>query len=907
MTNRQYYFLWVWILIFFFFFSVRITGFYIDWLWFNEIGYRHVYLTILLTKIGLGVGFGLLAFALLYGNLWLAGKLAPGHEITIRRGEVYTQLTIPESRQRRIALIISLFVGFWFGLSAVMQWQTWLQYAHRPQIPEQDPLFSRSLTYYFFELPLWEYAVGLGQALAVVCLVVTLVVYMLKRLTGAIQEGWISPPAKRHLSILGAFVFGFHALSVYFEIPNLVYSPRGVVWGASYTDIHADLPLLKVLVTMLFIGAMMMIANCFTARNRLVVTAIGLYVIMLGVYWVYPAIIQRFVVSPNEVDKEKTYIEFNIAATRKAFGLHQIEERALSGEGELTAQDLKDNVGTINNIRLWDRQPLLDSFSQLQVFRPYYRFVSVDIDRYTISGEYRQTMLSPRELVSGQIPTKTWLNERFIFTHGHGLTLAPVNRVNPTGLPVLFIKDIPPASDINIKVQRPEIYFGEATNDYVFVNTTLKEFDYPAGEDNMEATYAGQAGVPVGSFFRKLLLAIRFGSMNIILSNDLTAESRILLYRNIRLRLERIAPFLRFDHDPYMVISNDGRLYWMCDAYTVSSQYPYSEPITRETNDSDSIETGTNYIRNSVKVVIDAYHGLTRFYVADPSDPLIQTYQRAFPELFVPLDQMPADLKAHLKFPSDLFAIQTKMFSTYHMTNPQVFYNKEDKWDVPTYSSEGQEHFIEPYHTIMRLPGESHEEFLLMRPFTPRNRDNLAAWMVARMDGEQYGKLLVYQLSKQKLVFGPKQISARMNQDAEISRQLTLWDQRGSQVLLGRQIVIPIKESLIYVQPLYLRAENGKIPELKRVIVAYQSQIAMEETLEQSLNRIFGSPTPSQPAVAGDQPLPPPQAGDSLESLASQAKQHYDRAQEALRAGEWARYGEELRQLGDVINRMQKK
>lgn len=905
MTNRRSYFLWFWVLVFLFFFGVRFTGFYIDWLWFNEVGYTQTYLSILLTKIGLGVSVGLLAFAVVYGNLWLARKLAPGHEITIRRGDVYTQLTVPETRQRRIALLVSLFVGGLMGLSAVPQWQIWLPYIHRPQIAEQDPLFSRSLSYYLFELPWWEYVAAAAQGMAIVCLVAVTIVYVLKRFIGAMGHGWLARPAKQHISILAAVLFLLHGWSTYLKIPNLVYSPRGVVWGASYTDVHADLPLLRLLVTVLVIGALMMIANGFTVRNRLAVAAVGLYIIMLGAYWIYPPIIQRIVVTPNEVDKERPYIEFNIAATRKAFGLDRAEERTLSGEGELTVQDLKENGGTIQNVRLWDRQPLLDSFSQLQVFRPYYRFISVDIDRYMINGEYRQTMLSPRELVSAALPTRTWLNERFIFTHGYGLTLAPVNRVSPTGLPVLFIKDLPPTSEIDLQVTRPEIYFGEASNDYVFVNTALKEFDYPAGEDNVETTYAGQAGVPVDSFFRKLLLAIRYGSMNIMLSNDLTAGSRILLYRNIRVRLQRIAPFLRFDRDPYMVIANDGRLYWLCDAYTVSDRYPYSEPITTETNDSEGIENGINYIRNSVKVLIDAYHGLTRFYLADPNDPLVQTYQRAFPGMFIPLEQMPADLKAHVKFPSDLFAIQTRMFATYHMTNPQVFYNKEDKWDIPTYSSEGEEHFIEPYHMIMRLPGEPREEFLLMRPFTPRNRDNLAAWMVARMDDEHYGKLVVYRLSKQKLVFGPKQVSARINQDPEISRQLTLWDQRGSQVLLGRQVVIPINESLIYVQPLYLRAETGKIPELKRVIVAYQNQIAMEETLEQSLNRIFGGTTAAQPTTPDQPSLPPPEA--SLESLAAQAKQHYDRAQDALKAGEWARYGEEIKRLGDVLNRMQKK
>jgi hypothetical protein len=641
---------------------------------------------------------------------------------------------------------------------------------------------------------------------------------------------------------------------------------------------------------------LLFIGNCVTQKNRLVLAAVGLYVLVVVAQWIYPASIQRFVVEPNEVVKETPYILNNIAATRKAYGVDHVEERALTGENTLAIADIQQNAPTINNVRLWDREPLLDTFSQIQEIRTYYEFISVDVDRYAINGEYRQVMLSPRELSSELLPNRSWLNERLVFTHGYGLTLGPVNRVTPAGLPVLFIKDLPPVSDIDLNVERPEIYFGELPNEYVIVQTRQQEFDYPSGDDNVFTTYAGQGGVRVNSLFRKFMFALRFGSMDILLSNDITPDSRMLFYRDIRQRVQRVAPFLRYDSDPYVVISSDGRLYWICDAYTVSDRYPYAEPTPGV----------GNYIRNSVKVLIDAYNGLLRFYLADPSDPLIQTSARIFPELFIPLDQMPADLRAHVRYPSDLFRIQTRLYSTYHMKNPQVFYNREDQWEIPIYMTEGKEQEMEPYHTIMKLPGEPKEEFILMLPFTPRKKDNLAAWMVARNDSGHYGKLVVYEFPKQKLIFGPRQVSARISQDPEISRQISLWDQRGSQVILGRLIVIPIEESLIYVQPLYLRAETGKIPELKRVIVAYQNEIAMEETIEHSLARIFQGPPLAEPDVVESQPAEAAAAplATASDRLAAQAKQHYDRAQEALRAGDWARYGEEIKRLGEVLNQM---
>ncbi|KKL55759.1 hypothetical protein LCGC14_2252200, partial [marine sediment metagenome] len=589
----------------------------------------------------------------------------------------------------------------------------------------------------------------------------------------------------------------------------------------------------------------------------------------------YPFFLQKFVVSPNELVKETPYIEHNIAATQKAFALDTVIERDITGEGTLTMSDINRNRSTIKNVRLWDREPLLDTFGQLQEIRTYYDFVSIDNDRYTLNGDYRQVLLSPRELNTASLPQRTFINERLTFTHGFGLTLSPVNEVTPEGLPVLFLKDLPPSSSIeSLSVSRPEIYYGELASDWVVVNTKAQEFNYPSGEKNVFADYEGQGGVQIESIFRKALFALRFKSLKILLSDDITSESRIMYYRNIEERVKRALPFLSLDNDPYMVVTKDGELKWVYDAYTTSDRYPYAEQM----RDAFSSLPGKrlNYIRNSVKVVIDAYDGRMTFYIADEDDPIIKTYAKIFKDSFLPLEQMDEDLRTHIRYPEDLFIYQTALYTVYHMDEAQIFYNKEDQWQIPIIAGGGQ---ADPMmrHMIMKLPGEEKEEFILMIPFTPRGKDNLSAWMVARNDGEFYGQLVVYRFPKQKLVFGPKQITNRINQDTDISRQISLWDQRGSEVIRGSLLVIPIEESLIYVQPIYLRAEGGKIPELKRVIVAYENRIAMEETLDLALERIFsgrivvdkGTTTivPSRPAIGQD--------------LIKQAKDHFDRAMSA--------------------------
>lgn len=895
------------------------AGFYSEWLWFQELGYEQIFSTTLRAKMLLGVTATLVAGLVIWLNFKLVLRLSAAHSKLLRFITVNNeQVPLPDIAGfvERWGFRLSLLAGAFFGLNLWESWEVVLQFRHQTPFGETDPLFGRDIAFYVFTLPLLEIVLQFLFMLVMVCLAGAIALYALRGGIRVNERALVFERSPRtHLLVLVAALFLITAGRTWLEIPNLLYSSRGPVAGASYTDIAAVLPLLKVEVFAALLATVLAVACAFTSRIKLLLAGIGLYALVLIGSWVYPAFVQRFSVAPNELVKETPYIVNNINATRKAFALDHVEERELTGAAGLTLQDIQENKATINNIRLWDRQQLLDTFAQIQEIRTYYQFQSVDNDRYQIGGELRQTMISPRELAVDSLPNRNWINERLTFTHGFGLTLGPVNQITPEGLPVLFIKDLPPVSTAPaLNVTRPEIYFGELSHDPVYVKTAAKEFNYPSGEENVYSTYEGKAGVSIGSAWRKLLFATRFGDMKLLLSNDMSDESRVLYYRNINDRLSRIAPFLQFDEDPYLVIS-EGRLFWIADAYTVSRRYPYSQQIA-----------GINYIRNSVKAVIDAYNGDVRLYLADETDPLIQTWAKIFPGRFRPLAELSADLRAHLAYPKDIFKIQTAVYSTYHMDQPQVFYNKEDQWETAASQTSNPgargdsavaalEQQMEPYHNIMKLPGEQKEEYILMLPFTPRSKDNLASWMVARSDGEHYGRLRVYRFPKQKLVYGPKQVMARINQDAEISRQTSLWNQRGSQVQFGTLLVIPIKESLLYVQPLYLRSESGKIPELKRIIVVAENRIAMEETLEAGLARIFGSgpstPQPPagetlatavQPGMATQATAPKPET----QSLAAQAKQHYDRAIQAQRDGDWARYGEEIKRLGAVIEQMPK-
>ncbi|HJO39624.1 MAG: UPF0182 family protein [Vicinamibacterales bacterium] len=883
------------------------ADFYTDWLWFERLGFEQVFTRTLISQILLGVTVFVIAFGLLLGGLRLALQEMTKPYLVIGGGPDVKPLVVDRKGLRLIAAGVSGLAALFMGVFASGQWMVWLQYRYATPFGDADPLLGRDVAFYVFELPFLDFVRYLLVAIVVLNLAGAAAIYVS---AGAVafdpSTGLkISRRARQHLSLLVAAFLVLLAWGASIDIPRLLLTPAGVIQGASYVDVEARVPMLRLLVAVALLGGGLAAYQAFSPKNWPVPLAAILYVTVSAGGSGYSAFIQRIVVTPNEQEKEAPFIEYNVAATRTAFSLDAIDERELSGDALLARGDIEANSETINNVRLWDHGPLLDTFGQIQAIRSYYDFASVDNDRYVINGEYRQTMLSTRELNSSSLSNRTWPNERLVFTHGYGLALGPVNQVTAEGLPVLFLQDLPPRSDVDLSVDEPSIYFGELSNDYVIVNTNTREFHYPEGDDNVYSTFEGEGGVSIGGLLDKLLFSLRFRAFNILISEQLTDESRILFHRNISDRVESIAPFLMYDRDPYLVIS-EGQLFWIIDAYTVTDGYPYSSQATR----------GINYIRNSVKIVVNAYSGETTYYLADENDPIAATIGKIFPEFFTPLEAMSADLRSHVRYPQDIFTLQTAMFSTFHMTNPAVFYNKEDQWEVPAIDSEGRAAQMEPYYTIMKLPGEQDAEFIQMLPFTPRRKDNLAAWMVARSDGEHYGKLMVFQFPKQKLIFGPRQIVARINQDQEISPQITLWNQQGSQVIQGTLLVVPIEESLLYIRPLYLRAADGQIPELKRVIVAYQNQIVMEETLALALDRLFGRAGAEQrltSAAPVAQAAPPPVLSlpaqapaptAAVSSLADEARQHYDRAIQAQRAGDWTLYGAELDRLGEILELM---
>jgi len=868
-----------------------------EWPWFQALGYERVLATRLVAKGLLGVGAGVVAFAFLYANLRFAQRGAVPEPVVLRFNPRAAALDVTRLL-RQLALPMALGVALLFGLGAAGGWLGVLQFLHRTPFGVSDPVFGRDVGYYVFTVPVVASAITFLTVLTTVALLATIVLYVFRQDVVALgRRVTVEPSAQWHLAGLIALLFLLAALRVYFlRVPGLLYSTTGPLVGASFADLHATLTGLRLAGLAAVAGGALVLWGTRTHRLAwATLLALGVYfsVSLLGVV-LYPAIIQKLVVAPNELVKETPQLASHIAATRRAWGLDRVVTRDLTGETGLTKQDIEASQATIQNVRLWDREPLLQTFAQLQEIRTYYDFVSVDDDRYWIDGQYRQVLLSPRELNSSSLPTRTFINERLTFTHGMGLTLGPVNQVTAEGLPVLFIKDLPPVSSVSLRVTRPEIYYGERTNSWVFARTHQREFDYPSGDENIYTSYAGLGGVRVGSFLRRLVLATYFGSLNVLLSSDITDDSRALYIRNIRDRARTALPFLLFDNDPYLVVGDSGRLRWILDAYTATSRYPYAQPVA----------DGTNYVRNSVKVVIDAFDGTVTAYLADAADPLAHTLAQVFPGIFQPLAAMPADLRAHLRYPEDLFRMQTDMYATYHMAEPDVFYHREDQWQRPVLSRSGEQRDPFLRHIVMRLPEERQAEYIFMAPFTPSGKDNLASWMVARNDGEHYGQLIVYRFPKQSLVYGPAQIVNRINQDPEISRQISLWDQHGSEVLRGNLLVIPIKESLIYVQALYLRSEGGGIPELKRVIVAYQDQVVMEETLEAGLARLFSGA--AAPAAVATEPSPAARPGDGRAvDLTRQAVQLYQSAVAAQRAGDWTRYGADLARLGEVLSQLQ--
>ncbi|HLA13800.1 MAG TPA: UPF0182 family protein [Gemmatimonadaceae bacterium] len=890
-----------------------LASFATDWLWFQEVGFESVFITSLVWRVMLFVVGGAIAFAFFYGNV----RIARGPEKTfpvlyVNRGD---GVPIDVSRTfSKVFFPAALVLAFLSAVTASALWMTFLKAFNGVTVGTPDPLYGRDLGFYLFDLPALAVVLNTLVTLTLLALVASAALYWMRNeITLPPKRATATPRASRHVGVLLVLLFILIAIRLWLvATSNLLYSNTGPLVGASYTDIHITLKGIYVSAVVAVLAAVWILVG--VVRDRLAVSAVSAVVVYIVVSVVarglVPAAYQKLVVAPNELTREAPYLAHHIAATRKAWGLDSVEAQDLSGEATLTRAQVAANATTVENVRLWERELLKQTFGQLQEIRTYYDFVNVDDDRYMVDGKYRQVHLAARELNNQSLPTRTFINERLTFTHGMGVTMAPVNQVTTEGLPVLFIKDLPPESSISLTLTRPQVYYGELTNSYVFVGTGQREFDYPAGETNIYTNYTGTGGVPLGSFLRRVLYAWQLGSLKIVLSDDIAGNARILYRRNVVERATTAMPFLDFDGDPYLVLNDAGQLKWILDAYTTSATYPYAQ---RTTN-------GTTYMRNSVKVVIDAYDGTVDAYIADNVDPVVRTYARIFDGIFKPLTALPADLRRHVRYPADLFRVQSTLHATYHMIEPATFYHREDQWQIPR--TQGQQTSDNPFmrHMIMRLPGEQTAEYIFMTPFTPRGKDNLAAWMVARMDGDNYGKLSVYQFPKQSLVYGPMQITNRINQDTEIARQITLWSQSGSRVIRGELLVIPIEESLIYLQPIYLRAEGGSIPELKRVVVAHQSRVVMAETLEEGLNIVFGSgaarrvegiaaDTAARTVPAAVQPTTAPApvgavapAGNA--ELLREAQQHYDRALAAQRAGNWAEYGREIEQLGATLRRL---
>jgi len=880
----------------------------VDYLWFGGLGYRGVFDTTVGAEIAIFAIVWLVAFvAIFVSGLVAIGSSHDRERLrVVRRPDEMVEVNLPELIRalgervpwRVIVACGAAVLALFAAQGEAGSWDTYLKGLYGVPFGIVEQAFGNDIGFYVFTMPLLEEIRDLFLMLIVLAAAIAIAVYWAG---GALDfkesPPRVSPGAAGHLSVLLGLFFVQRAMSYWLGRFDLLLHTDGVVFGLRYVDRILWQPGLWLLVALSLAAAVMCMFNAREGGLRIPVAA---FVVVFG-----PALIMNFIqpvierlwVKPDELRVERPYLQRNIEATRHAYKLDTVDVKAFAGQGTLTPAALGEDSATVNNIRLWDPRPLIDTYRQLQEIRTYYDFRDVDIDRYWIEGKYTEVMLSPREMNIDQLPdnAQTWVNQHLKFTHGAGLAMSPVNRKDTEGMPVFYLKNIPAVSDVGLKVTQPAIYFGEEPDNYAVVDAATPEFDYPQGADNVFSYYAGSGGVPVAGFFRRLLFSIFFRDINLLVTENIVAKSKIMIRRNIANRIAYIAPFLNLDRNPYAVILN-GRLVWIVDCYTTSDHYPYSQ------RNAD----GINYIRNSVKVVVDAYTGETNFYVSDPEDPIIKTWQRIFPALLKPMSEMPAELHAHIRYPEDFFLIQADTYRTYHMTDPQVFYNREDLWGFPRESYAGQTVPMQPYYVIMRLPGEPQAEYMLMLPMVPSGRDNMISWMAARCDGADYGHLFEYSFSKDKLFYGPYQIQARINQNPEISRQLSLWNQMGSKVLLGNLLVIPIQDSLLYVEPLFIRAENGQLPELQRVIASYSDRVVMGDTLDLTMAALFTNQAPPAPTIAKaiiNEPVPQPVGTGAPKAEMGSAAQHYNRAMEAIRAGDWTAFGAEMKQLGDELSK----
>jgi uncharacterized membrane protein (UPF0182 family) len=865
-----------------------ITGYVQKWLWMRQLDYAGIFWTLLSVQWAMFCSAFVLAFLYLWLNLRQAVRNSTafredgraGRPANLSEADAFAQTGIDFSpRLLKLAVgVISAGVALFFAIGFYANWDTYLRFRYGGSFGVSDPLYGVDVGFYVFHLPFYGLLQISLMLLTVLALAAVLLTYMFFGLLRVNGNGKIAADgtATSHMCVLLFILVANWGFGLYLDHYNLVYSTLGAVYGAGYTTDHVTRIALWIMVAVSAAACALLVLNFFRPRFSALLVGSGIYVALYVVgILLLPSVFQKFFVQPSELVLETPYLKNYIEFTREAYQLGAIQQTSYPALADLTPAVIARNQDTIQNIRLWDSRALLQTYQQTQAIRLYYQFHNVGVDRYHLVDGYHQVMLATREL-SPELPAKaqTWVNQYLQFTHGYGVVMNFVSKKVGGGFPKYLLENIPAESAYGLNITQPAIYYGESMPGYRIVATGIKEFDYPKGSDNVYTSYGGKGGILLDSFWKKLLFAWTQKDINILLTSYITPDSRIQIWRTVQERVAQIAPFLRLDTDPYPVLSA-GKLYWIQDAYTDSDQFPYSYPHGAGFGDN------LNYIRNSVKVVVDMYDGTVSFYIMDPQDPVLAVYRRAFPGVFNDLDQLSADLKSHLRYPEDLFAIQADQYKTFHMTDPQVFYNREDLWVAPKETYAGQLQMMEPYYILIKLPGSDQLQYLLMMPFTPQNRDNMISWMAAKCDFPEYGKMLVYQLPKDKLIYGPNQIEAMINQNTTISQQLTLWDQRGSRVIRGKLIVIPIENSFLYIVPLYLQAEGANFPQLKRVIAVAGDKVVMEATLDEALNDLFGT---QQPLQGSSQP-------PTLQPALEQARMLLDEARKAMQQGNWAKFG----------------
>ena len=896
-----------------------VATFFTNYLWFDSVNLNSVWIKILLTKGALVGATSLLAFIFIFTNLRLAVRATPVMDIfesfesqdPLSRFRAWTN-----ERFLRYRLWGSIGLSLFLGAGASQLWEQVLLFLNQQSFGVTDPVFQADVSRYVFGLPLYRLFVSWGFQLVIFT---SLIIVLFFVATGALQlrQGRlpeVSSGAKAHLSVLLAFIAILKAFAYRLDSMELLYSPRGKVFGASYTDVIAHLPALNLLILISLFGAVLLLVNIKRRGWLLPATAISLWLaVSIIVGGLVPAAIQRFRVVPDELNKELPYVENHIDYTRLAYGLDSIEEKSFAASPDLSQDDISNNKQTVDNIRLWDPTVLAETYSQLQEIRAYYALQEVDVDRYRINGELTQVMVAARELDQTNLPAVGWVNERLQYTHGFGVVFSPANNVASQGQPDFYVKGVPATTTVaELEVEQPRIYFGESADsvEYVVVNSLQDEVDFPLsteGQSVAYTNYSGDGGVGIGSFFRRLGFALRYSELNLLISNQLSDDSKLIMERNIVSRVKKAAPFLYTDNDPYLALI-DGNLFWIIDMYTVSDKYPYAQPAdTRRINENSGLPVNFNYLRNSVKAVVNAYDGTMNFYVVDENDPIMTAYNDIFPDLFSPKSEMSSELLDHIRYPEDLFTIQSDMYRDYHMTDPRVFYADEDPWVIPSDSSTTPRvatlrgEFTEigfkpmlPYYLLMSLPGETDLSYLIFQPFNPENRPNMQSFLVADADPENYGQLIDFRLPKGEFVDGPSQVATRINQDPDISQIFTLLDQQGSSVIKGNLFVVPINQSILYYQPIYLQGEQNPLPEFKFVVVVFQDRIIMSETLSEALASIFGDELISDVAEESE--------GESPLDLLAKATTAFEQAQEQLQKGNLGKYQELIDQAQQYVD-----